>query len=89
MIGLNNKKKIIDLSLGDRINQVFYIKEAEFRLRRDGRAVDGFLKISDSSGEIEAVYWDIADKKLKQIEKMQFAQIEGQGGKKKMVGRFN
>ncbi len=85
---MNNKKKIIDLSLGDRINQVFYIKEAEFRLRRDGRAVDGFLKISDSSGEIEAVYWDIADKKLKQIEKMQFAQIEGQVSKKKSGGQM-
>lgn len=85
---MNNKKKIIDLSLGDRINQVFYIKEAEFRLRRDGRAVDGFLKISDSSGEIEAVYWDIADKKLKQIEKMQFAQIEGQMSKKKSDGQM-
>lgn len=85
---MNNKKKIIDLSLGDRINQVFYIKEAEFRLRRDGRAVDGFLKISDSSGEIEAVYWDIADKKLQQIEKMQFAQIEGQVSKKKSGGQM-
>ncbi|HPK87351.1 MAG TPA: HD domain-containing protein, partial [Atribacterota bacterium] len=61
---------------------------AEFRLRRDGRAVDGFLKISDSSGEIEAVYWDIADKKLKQIEKMQFAQIEGQVSKKKSGGQM-
>lgn len=85
---MNNKKKIIDLSLGDKINQIFYIKEAEFRLRRDGRAVDGFLKISDSSGEIEAVYWDIADKKLKQIEKMQFAQIEGQVSKKKSGGQM-
>lgn len=85
---MNNKKKIIDLSLGDKINQIFYIKEAEFRLRRDGRTVDGFLKISDSSGEIEAVYWDIADKKLKQIEKMQFAQIEGQVSKKKSGGQM-
>lgn len=83
-----NKKRIIDLNLGDRVNQVFYIKEAEFRLRRDGKIVDGFLKISDSSGEMEAIYWDIADQKLLQIEKMRFAQIEGQIIKKKSDGQM-
>jgi 3'-5' exoribonuclease len=85
---LNNKEKIIDLSLGDRIKQIFYIKEAEFKLRRDGKTVDGFLKIADSSGEIEAIYWDLAKKKLPEIEKMQFAQIEGQVIKKKSDGQL-
>lgn len=85
---MNNKEKIIDLSLGDRIKQIFYIKEAEFKLRRDGKTVDGFLKIADSSGEIEAIYWDLAKKKLPEIEKMQFAQIEGQVIKKKSDGQL-
>jgi 3'-5' exoribonuclease len=85
---LNNKKRIFDLGLGDIVKQVFYIKEAEFRLRRDGKTVDGFLRISDSSGEIEAIYWDISDKKLSQIENMQFAQIEGQVIKKKSDGQM-
>ena len=85
---MNNKKRIFDLGLGDIVKQVFYIKEAEFRLRRDGKTVDGFLRISDSSGEIEAIYWDISDKKLSQIENMQFAQIEGQVIKKKSDGQM-
>ena len=85
---MNNKKRIVDLDLGDVVKQVFYIKEAEFRLRRDGKTVDGFLRISDSSGEIEAIYWDISDKKLSQIENMQFAQIAGQVIKKKSDGQI-
>ena len=85
---MNNKKRIFDLGLGDIVKQVFYIKEAEFRLRRDGKTVDGFLRISDSSSEIEAIYWDISDKKLSQIENMQFAQIEGQVIKKKSDGQM-
>ncbi len=85
---MKNKKRIIELGLGDTVKQVFYIKEAEFRLRRDGRVVDGFLKIADSSGEIEAIYWDISDQKLSQIEKMHFAQIEGQIIKKKSDGQM-
>ena len=85
---MNNKKRIVDLDLGDVVKQVFYIKEAEFRLRRDGKTVDGFLRISDSSGEIEAIYWDISDKELSQIENMQFAQIAGQVIKKKSDGQI-
>ena len=85
---MNNKKRIFDLGLGDIVKQVFYIKEAEFRLRRDGKTVDGFLRISDSSGEIEAIYWDISDKELSQIENMQFAQIAGQVIKKKSDGQI-
>ncbi|MBP8718723.1 MAG: HD domain-containing protein [Candidatus Atribacteria bacterium] len=85
---MNNKERIIDLSLGDWIKQIFYIKEAEFKLRRDGKTVDGFLKITDSSGEIEAIYWDLSKKKLPEIEKMHFAQIEGQVIKKKSDGQL-
>ncbi len=76
------------MSLGDRVNRVFYIKEAEFRLRRDGRTIDGFLKISDSSGDLDAVYWGLSSQKLAQIEKMQFAMIEGQVSKKKSNGQM-
>lgn len=85
---MNNKKRIIDLGLGDRIKEVFYIKEAEFRLRRNGETVDGFLKIADKSGEIEAIYWDVSTKKLQEIEKIQFARIEGQVIKKKSNGQM-
>jgi 3'-5' exoribonuclease len=85
---LDNKKRIVDLELGDRITKVFYIKEAEFRLRRDGRIVDGFLKIVDKSGEIEAIYWDISSEKLKEIEKIKLAFIEGQVIKKKSNGQL-
>ena len=85
---LNNRKRIIDLSLRDRVLQTFFIKEAEFRLRRDGKAVDGFFKLSDNSGEIEAVYWDLSEQKIALIEKMQFAYIEGQVNKKKSGGQL-
>ena len=85
---LKNRKSIIDLNLGDRIKEVFYIKEAEFRLRRNGETVDGFLKIADKSGEIEAIFWDLSNTKLKEIEKMIFARIEGQIIKKKSNGRM-
>jgi 3'-5' exoribonuclease len=85
---LDNKKRIVDLELRDRITEVFYIKEAEFRLRRNGRIVDGFLKIVDNSGEIEAIYWDISSEKLKEIEKIKLALIEGQVIKKKNNGQL-
>jgi len=85
---LESKKSLIDFNLGDRINKVFYIKEAEFRLRRNGETVDGFLKIADKSGEIEAIYWDVSTKKLQEIEKIQFARIEGQVIKKKSNGQM-
>ena len=58
-----NRKNLADLNLGDRVKEVFYIKEAEFRLRRNGETVDGFLKIADKSGEIEAIYWDVSKNK--------------------------
>ncbi len=85
---MNNKKRIIDLELGDRIKEVFYIKEAEFRLRRNGETVDGFLKIADKSGEIEAIYWDISTGELKRIEKIKLALIEGQVIKKRSNGQL-
>ena len=85
---MNNEKRIIDLNLGDKVNRIFYIKETEFRLRRDGRTIDGFLKISDGTGEIEAIYWDMPPSKVKQLEKMQFAQIDGQASRKRKDGEL-
>jgi len=76
------------LQLGDIITKVFYIKEAEFRLRRNGRIIDSFLKIVDKTGEIEAIYWDISSEKLKEIEKIKLAFIEGQVIKKKSNGQL-
>ena len=83
-----NRKNLLGLSLGDSIKEIFYIKEAEFRLRRNGQTVDGFLKIIDKSAEMEAIYWDLSSKKIKEIEKMQFARIEGQVIKKKSNGQM-
>jgi len=85
---LDNKKKIIDLELGDKIKDVFYIKEAEFRLRRNGETVDGFLKIADKSAEIEAIYWELSTRELKRIEKIKLALIEGQVIKKRSNGQL-
>lgn len=85
---MKDRKNLADLNLGDRIKEVFYIKESEFRLRRNGLTTDGFLKIVDKSGEIEAIYWDISNQKLKEIERMQFARIEGQIIKKKNDGQM-
>ncbi len=85
---MKNEKMIVDMNLGDRVKKVFYLKEAEFRLRRDGRTIDGFLRISDSSGDLEAVYWGLTGQKLEQVEKMQFAMIEGQINKKKSSGQM-
>jgi 3'-5' exoribonuclease len=85
---LENKKSIVDLDLGDRIKGIFYLKEKEFRLRRNGETVDGFLKIADKSGEIEAIFWDVSSKKLKEIESMKFARIAGQVIKKKNNGQM-
>ena len=85
---MKNRKRIVDLGLGDRIRQTFFIKESEFRLRRDGKTVDGFFKLSDNSGEIEAIYWDLSEQKIVQIEKMQLAQIEGQVTKKRSDGQM-
>lgn len=83
-----NIKKIIDLDLGDRVKQIFYLKEAEFRLRRDGITRDGFLKVSDNTGEVVAVFWNLSDQKISEIELMQFAFIEGQVVKKKSNGQI-
>lgn len=85
---MNNEKRIADLDLGDIVNKTLYIKEAEFRLRRDGRTIDGFLKISDNTGEIEAIYWDIPPSKVKQLEKMQLARIGGQVSRKRKNGEL-
>jgi len=84
---VKNKKRIIDLEIGDRIKEVFYIREAEFRLRRNGETIDGFLKICDKSGEIEAIYWDISAEKIKLIEKIKIAEIDGQVSKKRSNGQ--
>ncbi|HNR66093.1 MAG TPA: hypothetical protein PKJ95_07375, partial [Atribacterota bacterium] len=53
-----------------------------------GKTVDGFFKLTDSSGEIEAVYWDLSEQKIAQIEKMELAQIEGQVSKKRSGGQM-
>ena len=81
-------KRLAEMRLGDNIKGVFVIKEKEFRVRRNGETVDGFLKIGDKNQEIEAIYWDVSRKRQKEIEKIQFARIEGQIVKKKNNGQM-
>lgn len=85
---MENKRNLADLTLGDRVKSVFYIKEAEFRLRKNGRTIDGFLKILDKSGEMEAIYWDIPNERIRKIKEIQIARIEGQVVKQKSDGQF-
>ena len=82
------KKNLNQLDIGDRVKGIFYIKEMEFRLRRNGETVDGFLKIADKSSEVEAIVWDISVLKRTEYEQIIFAQIEGQITKKRNNGQL-
>jgi len=77
---------ITDLNLNTRINDIFFIKNVEFRVRRDNKTIDMFFKIADKTGEIEAVNWDISDDKVEKFGKIEFARVEGYITKKKSDG---
>ena len=80
------KQMITDLNLNTRINDIFFIKNVEFRVRRDNKTIDMFFKIADKTGEIEAVNWDISDDKVEKFGKIEFARVEGYITKKKSDG---
>jgi len=77
---------VTDLNLNTRINDIFFLKDVEFRVRRDKKTIDMFFKIADKTGEIEAVNWDISDDKVEKFGKVEFARVEGYITKKKSDG---
>jgi len=77
---------VTDLNLNTRINDIFILKNIEFRVRRDKRTIDMFFKIADRTGEIEAIYWDVSSDKVEELGKIEFARVQGQITKKKSDG---
>jgi len=80
------KQMVTDLNLNTRINDIFFLKDVEFRVRRDKKTIDMFFKIADKTGEIEAINWDISDDKVEKLSKIKFARVQGYITKKKIDG---
>ena len=80
------KQMVTDLNLNTGINDIFFLKDIEFRVRRDKKAIDMFFKIGDKTGEIEAINWDISADKVEELGKIEFARIQGHITKKKIDG---
>ena len=77
---------VTDLNLNTRINDIFFLKNIEFRVRRDKKTIDMFFKIADKTGEIEAINWDISDDRIEELGKIEFARVQGYITKKKSDG---
>ncbi len=77
---------VTDLNLNTRINDIFFLKDIEFRVRRDKKTVDMFFKIADKTGEIEAINWDVSTDKVEKLSKIKFARVQGYITKKKSDG---
>ncbi|MCJ7789378.1 MAG: HD domain-containing protein [Candidatus Atribacteria bacterium] len=80
------KQMVTDLNLNTGINDIFFLKDIEFRVRRDKKTIDMFFKIADRTGEIEAVNWDISDDRVEELGKIEFARVQGYITKKKSDG---
>ncbi len=83
---MGKKQKIIDLSLNSPIEDIFFLKEKEFKVRRDQKTIDLFFKLADCSGEMEAIIWDVPRDKLEEFRKIKFAQVKGYVTKQKEDG---
>jgi len=77
---------VTDLNLNTRINDIFFLKDVEFRVRRDKKTVDMFFKIADKTGEIEAINWDVSTDRVEELGKIEFARVQGHITKKKSDG---
>jgi 3'-5' exoribonuclease len=77
---------VTDLNLNTRINDIFFLKNVEFRVRRDKKTIDMFFKIADKTGEIEAINWDVSNDKVEKLSKIKFARVQGYITKKKSDG---
>ena len=81
------KKQMVDnLSLNTKIDDIFIIKNVEFRVRRDKKTIDMFFKIADKTGEIEAINWDVSSDKVEELGKIEFARVQGQVTRRKIDG---
>ncbi|MCZ2846142.1 MAG: CRISPR-associated endonuclease Cas3'' [Candidatus Bathyarchaeota archaeon] len=83
---MSKKQMIKDLSLNSHIDDVFILKDVEFRVRRDKRTVDMFFKIGDRTGDIMAILWDVSEERIEKYKKIRFARIRGHVSKKKADG---
>jgi len=83
---LVKKQMVTDLNLNTRINDIFVLKNIEFRVRRDKKTIDMFFKIADKTGEIEAINWDVSDDKVEELGKIEFARVQGQITRRKIDG---
>ncbi len=77
---------VTDLSLNTQINDVFLLKNKEFKVRRDKKTIDMFFKIADKTGEIEAINWDVSTDKVEELSKIEFARVQGHITKRKIDG---
>jgi 3'-5' exoribonuclease len=75
-----------NLSLNTQINDVFLLKNKEFKVRRDKKTIDMFFKIADKTGEIEAINWDVSSDRVEKLSKIEFARVQGYITKKKSDG---
>jgi len=75
-----------NLSLNTQINDVFLLKNKEFKVRRDKKTIDMFFKIADKTGEIEAINWDVSLGRVEKLSKIEFARVQGYITKKKSDG---
>ncbi|HZK40293.1 MAG TPA: HD domain-containing protein [Atribacterota bacterium] len=80
------KQMVADLSLNTQINDVFLLKNKEFKVRRDKKTIDMFFKIADKTGEIEAINWDVSNDRVEKLSKIEFARVQGYISKKKSDG---
>jgi len=77
---------VTDLNLNTRINDIFFLKDVEFKVRRDKKTIDMFFKIADKTGEIEAINWDVPNDRVEKLSKIEFARVQGYITKKKSDG---
>ncbi len=82
------KQMIADLALNSQINEVFFLKNKEFKVRRDKKTIDMFFKIADKTGEMEAITWDVSSNRIKELSELEFARVKGWVTKQKDDGTF-
>jgi len=85
---LGKKQRIIDLRLNSQIDDIFFLKDKEFKVRRDQKTIDMFFKITDRTGEMEAITWDVSSDKVEEFRQIKFAQVKGYITKQKDDGSF-
>ena len=75
-----------DLGLNSHIDDIFILKDVEFRVRRDNKTVDMFFKIGDKTGDITAIAWDVSNDEIEKYKNIDFARVRGHVSKRKANG---